>query len=196
MPKFTAEEKKITTLILLVLVVVSFFNFRVALRRSRDAQRRDDVGAIVSSLEVYHGELGIYPFASDNGKIRACLADGKTLDITTELNYYTKLDECPWGESALADLSVPDGKIFMGRIPVDPQNSDGVAYYYRSNGRRIQLYAHLEGGLQEEGYQESIAALNLPCGNQICNYGRSVDSTPLDKSIEMYENELLEANGN
>ena len=50
----------------------------------------------------------------------------------------------------------------------------------------------LEGKGNEIGFDEAIIGRNLPCGEEICNFGRAFSVTPLDKSIQEYENELLQ----
>lgn len=78
---------------------------------------------------------------------------------------------------------------FLPAIPKDPQNSKGVEYVYISNGRRFQTFASLEDKNQDE-YDETVEKRNIKCGVQVCNFGRSSGKTPLDKSLEEYENEI------
>jgi len=37
---------------------------------------------------------------------------------------------------------------------------------------------------------QKIVKRNISCGVKVCNYGRSYSTTPLDKSLEEYENEI------
>ena len=82
-----------------------------------------------------------------------------------------------------------DAFSYLERIPSDPKHDEGARYYYVSNGRRFQIYASLEGRDEDE-FSEAILARNLPCGKEICNFGLAYGKTPLDKSLEEYENEL------
>jgi len=76
-------------------------------------------------------------------------------------------------------------------LPNDPQWDRGISYLYLTNGHTFQLYGSLELTDQDE-YDEKVVSRNLACGIRICNFGRSYGNTPLDKSIEEYENELIE----
>lgn len=84
---------------------------------------------------------------------------------------------------ALSDLPI-------NPIPTDPLLKNGDKYLYFSNGKRFQLYASLELTDQDE-YDEKVASRNLLCGTRVCNFGRAYGDTPLDISIEEYENKLL-----
>jgi len=74
--------------------------------------------------------------------------------------------------------------------PKDPGTPNGYSYLYLTDGKHFQLYASLEGKTDESQYNPVIAKLSLKCGNYICSYGKSDSTTPLDKSLEVYENEL------
>lgn len=75
-------------------------------------------------------------------------------------------------------------------LPKDPSTPAGYSYLYITDGKFFQLYASLEGQKDESQYNAVIASLNLKCGNYICNFGKASGNTPLDKTIEEYENEL------
>lgn len=83
------------------------------------------------------------------------------------------------------------GLLKLNPMPNDPQQDRGVAYLYFTNGRTFQLYGSLELTNQDE-YDEKVVSRNLACGIWVCNFGRAYGNTPLDKSIEEYENELNE----
>lgn len=207
MKLFSKSEALVVITTLVVVAIVSFFNFRVALRRARDYQRKEDVRNIAQALETYHSDFGFLPLSSDDGRILACV-DEKTREMfglqTDNLksfiqNYVLGLSDaketfsfipCRWGEDALEDVSDPSYPDYLSRIPVDPQNDYGVKYRYISNGRRFQILAHLEG-IDEAEYDPAIVARGVMCGTQVCNFGRHFNS-PLDKSVEQYENELRE----
>lgn len=89
---------------------------------------------------------------------------------------------------------IPDPLIeFLPAIPKDPQSSKGLEYIYISNGRRFQIFASLEDKKQDE-YNTAVEARGISCGTRICNFGRAYGKTPLDKSLEEYENEINEKN--
>lgn len=78
---------------------------------------------------------------------------------------------------------------FLPHIPQDPQESKGMFYVYISNGRRYQILASLEDKEQDE-YNEVIEKRGISCGLRLCNFGLGYGKTPLDKSLEEYENEI------
>lgn len=147
-------------------------NFNVSERKARDAQRKQDVRDMLNSLESYKERVGSYP-VSLNGKIVGC--DSGKLDEKGAMI----LRSCSWGME----------KFNGQRLLVDPGNSFGIIYYYISDGRFFQLYAALEGR-EEAEYDLKIVARNLSCGKLVCNFGLGSSWTPLDKSLEEYENEL------
>ena len=175
MKNFTKQEIVGISVILGLIFIASFFNFRVSLRRARDAQRVSDLGQIVDYLSVYHEENGVSPL-SLNGKPLAC--KGKDTFVDAKTGGYVNLLACDWGSDSL-----------LGKLPIDPESSQGVSYLYLSDGSIYQIYAFLESKDEAE-YKPAIINRNLNCGNRICNAGRAYGKTPLDKSIEEYENEI------
>ena len=148
---FNKEETKVVGGVLLVILLLSLFNFRIAERRARDNQRRNDLGDLSTGLNRYNAKNGVYP-------------------------------------NSLADL-----KGYMDVISMDPQGRSGATYLYLSDGAHFQVFASLESK-DEAGFDAKIEARNLKCGNKICNLGKSDGKTPLEKSLEEYENELGRAN--
>lgn len=179
---FGLTRKEVTGIgvILVVLSVVTAANLVVSLRRSRDVQRKADVRLIADLIEAYREEFGFLPLSRD-GKI--------SVRTGVIINNAAAYAECDWGYECLPNLKEHASPAYLGRLPVDPQNDQGVAYYFISNGRRYQIYAALEGK-EEYGYNPKVIARNLPCGNKICNYGLGSDETPTERSIEDYETEL------
>jgi len=175
MKNFSKPELKAIGIILGILAVVSFFNFRISLRRARDAQRMSDIGQIADNLNVYKERVGSFP-VSQNGKLLACLGSDTTIDLKT--GAYVNLLACNW-----------DSESLIGKLPIDPNSDAGWAYLYISDGWTYQIYANLEGK-DEPDYKQVIIKRNLNCGTKICNAGKAYSRTPLDKSIEEYENEL------
>lgn len=186
--------------ILLIIGLLSLYNFRIALRRSRDVQRRSDLGQIANALEKYQVDFGFFPLSSEDGKIKACkpsnfddlveeLAQKKEFDYQ---KYLTSLDPCKWGVDSLKDLADDSFPPYLSTIPKDPKHNDGIRYFYLSNNNRYQIYAYLEGESKEIGYNLGIVGRNLNCGSRVCAYGKAYAQTPLEKSLEEYENELRE----
>ena len=185
---FTKEEFKKIGLILAVLIFVSVINFRVSIRKARDAQRNADLTFLREKLEEFKSEVGYFPPAGGDGTILAC-KDGATV-VNSEFKRLENPGPCKWGEDDLINYFSDTPKTILERIPVDPQNGAGIRYLYKSNGSRFQVYASLEGKNEGE-YNKKIETLKLKCGTRVCNFGKSFSDTPLDKSIQEYENELL-----
>lgn len=171
---FTKKEFLEIAIILAVLIVVSLPNFIVSLRRARDAQRKNDLGAMENALNRFNNDFGFYPLSSQDGRIVACSPN---------------LEPCDWGKDALADPSDSSFPSYLPVIPIDPDNKKGVSYRYISNAKRFQILASLEGDVEDE-YDEAILARDIKCGTVICNSGKASGKTPLDKSLEEYENDL------
>lgn len=197
---FTKRELKGIGIILFFIFLASFTNFRVALRRARDAQRRADLGVISNALLKFQADFGFFPLNSDDGKIKACkpdnfqelLREASSKEPFDTGTYLKGLKPCEWGEDSLRDLSDDTYLPYLSTIPRDSRWDKGISYRYLSNERRFQIYTHLEGEESEIGYNQGIVKRQLNCGEEICNYGKVFGQTPLDKSIEEYENELLE----
>lgn len=200
MKPFTKNEIKLTSLILLVILVFTFLNLRVSLRRARDSQRRSDIGAIADALDKYQKEFGFFPPSTADGKILACKGSNfgpipPGIKESEKRDYFFKLLEgCDWGKDSLTDVNDDSYEPYLKVIPGDSKQSKGYSYLYVSNTNRYQLYAHLEGGNTEVGYRTGIVERNLKCGINICNFGKAYGETPLERSIEEYENELNKKN--
>lgn len=197
MKRFTKNELVGLVIILICIGLVSFQNFRLALRRSRDSQRRSDMSAINSALEQYYKDFGFLP-PSEDGKIKACKGDNfdqiiAELESSPEFSrekFFSAMRTCEWGVDAFVDLTEPSHPPYISTLPRDPKADEGYSYLYLSNSNRFQIYTYLEGASDEDEYREGVVARNLSCGTEICNSGRAFEKTPLDKSIEEYENEL------
>lgn len=180
---------------MLLLAVASFPNFKVSLRRARDSQRKADVRSTANALANYHEDFGFFPPASEDGKIVACeRSEGGVQEgnfLTLEEKILATFAPCEWGGDSLADTEDPSYPPYLAIIPLDPNSEDGFKYIYISNTRIFQLYASLEGEDEPE-YQEVIVNQEIACGKETCNFGLASPKTPLDKSLQEYENELRE----
>lgn len=184
---FTKKESAAVIIILLLIILVSFTNLKESLRRARDLQRKNDISELTDILARYGGDFGSFPLSDGEGRIVACKGADTKVDVKGRI---TGLTPCNWGKDALVDVSDPTYPPYKDRLPLDPDEARGVKYYYASNGKRFQLLASLEG-TDEAEYDEKILARGLPCGSRVCNFGLAYGATPLDKSVEEYENELL-----
>ena len=199
MKPFTRQETLIVTAILIFTFTITFYNLNISLRRARDAQRRADIGAITNALNKYRDDFGFSP-PSLNGKIVACKGENfeqryEELKDEIELNtriFFELLVPCEWGKDALTDVTDDTYEPYLKNIPQDPEAVKGMSYLYLSNSNRFQVLTFMEGKDEEIGYDEAVVQRNLECGaGYICSFGKSYAS-PLDRSIEDYEKELLE----
>jgi len=183
---FTKEEILVVFGILVIIVLISLQNFKISLRRARDAQRKDGVGTIANGLARYRDDFARFPLSSSDGKILACRP--KVSDDEKEKKIVV-FEPCEWGEDSLRDALDLSYPAYIETIPSDPNYESGSYYLYLSNGSRFQIYAALEGDDEDE-YDPNIVQRGLKCGEKLCDFGRS-SGVPLDKSIEEYENELM-----
>lgn len=168
---FTKGETFAVSLILLILATISFFNFKTALMRSRDLQRKNDNGYMLKALEDFKTDFAFYPASTKDGRISACNGP------------------CTWGKDPLRDIKDPSYPPYLKVIPADPDTNSGAAYTYVSDGEHFQLLASLEDKNDVE-YNPKLAALNIMCGVRVCNYGRASSGVPLDKTLQEYNNEI------
>lgn len=185
---FTKEELKKIGLILVILLGISFINFRGSLTKARDAQRKADTTFIKEKLEEYQSEVGYFPPAGADGRILAC--KGNSTVINLEFKRLENPTACKWGEDSLINYFSATPKTILEKLPIDPQSGGDAKYIYKASASRFQIYASLEATGDAE-FNKKIEALKIKCGTKLCNFGRSFGDTPLDKTIQQYENELL-----
>ncbi|MBU0572265.1 hypothetical protein KKH23_01175 [Patescibacteria group bacterium] len=199
MKSFSKNEILGILIILTLILTASLYNFRISLRRARDAQRKADLGQIADAIGAFQNDFGFYPPSLD-GKIVACKKDGvdnyteyknSLISKDKEIDLFEIYAPCEWGKDSLSDVFDPEYPPYVNTLPSDPQSSMGAYYTYISNENRFQLYAGLEGK-DEDDAQSVIAERDISCGVRICDFGRASGATPLEKSIEEYENELLQ----
>lgn len=196
MKAFTKNEIKITSLILIFICILTLLNLQVSLQRARDSQRRSDIGTIADALDKYQKEFGFFPPSTPDGKILACKGNNfepipAEIKESERRNYFfSLLKGCEWGKDSLEDVNDDSYEPYLKVIPGDSKQSRGYSYLYISNTNRYQLYAYLEGENAEVGYRIGIVERDLKCGNNTCNFGKAYGDTPLEKSIEEYENEI------
>lgn len=187
MKPFTKSEIASLVIIFLILVGVSVPNFIVSLRRARDQVRRDDMGALVHSLDEYIADFSKFPQASPDGRIMDCQKPGDKPVKNSKGMWVINAIPCDWGKDAF--LNLVNGRVYMPILPRDPNASKGAKYLYFTDGERYQILAAMEG-MDEAEIDPKIIARNISCGEKICNVGRSYN-VPIDVSIEQYDKSLL-----
>ena len=155
---FTLIELLVVVGILGVLlgVIIAVFDPVGQLQKSRDAQRKSDLGQIQRALEQFYDDNnGKYP--SSDGTYRILALDNTVV---------------AWGASFSP---------FMNILPKDPSGGRNYVYYSPAlaNGQTYFLYASLERGIKDlqacSGGLCSgagIGGLDTACGGT-CNYGVS-----------------------
>lgn len=191
MKPFTKQEIFGLSIIFLILLAISIPNFALSFKRARDNTRKADLGTMVYGMGEYQKDLLTFPLSNSQAEVVACIAPGEKIETDSKGRLIVSFIPCKWGFDALYDpRNENKEEAYIKTIPNDPQNSMGAKYLYFSSGRHFQVYAALEAN-DDDQYDEAIVRRNLMCGNRICNTGRSDSVTPLDKSIEEYENELM-----
>ena len=199
MKPFSKNEAIGVILILLFTFSVTFYNLRISVRRSRDVQRRSDLGVISDAILRFQEGFGYFPPSRD-GKIKMCKGDNfdevvATLRQLEEFDrnlFFEGLRGCDWGKDSFRDLTDETYEPYLKLIPKDPREAEGLEYYYISNTNRFQIYSYLEGEEAETGFNIGVVKRNLPCGQKTCNFGKSSGDTPVDMSIDEYERQLKE----
>lgn len=121
---------------------------------------------------------------------KAALLRGRDNERENDLGDIAKLLDSYHTRFSMFPVSLSDLSAITANIPRDPGTPYGYSYIYLTDGRYFQIYASLEGGRNESQYMNSVAKLGLKCGRFICNFGKASGNTPLDKSIQVYENEI------
>jgi hypothetical protein len=198
MKPFTKKEIITVSLILFIIGLAIFPNMKAALRRARDAQRREDLGRLSEAINAYREKFSFVP-PSDNGLIKACKGNNFN-DVILQLNknklfdknlFFSGQVDCLWGQDALKNLMDDNISPYIKTLPLDPKYKDGINYLYLSDTNFYQVYIYLEGEKEENEYNEGVVKRNLLCGTKICNAGKAYTGVPLDRSLEEYEQELI-----
>lgn len=184
---FSKEESVALIAIFLVFVAVAVPNFAASLRRARDQVRRDDLGALESSLSSYASENNNFPLSSSDGKVLDCLKPGDKPYQNSKGIWIVNPISCNWGQDSFSNLF--SGKIYMSTLPLDPDSQKGAAYLYLSDGKRYQIFIAMEGKNEAE-VDPKIIERQLNCGNRICNAGRS-SGCEVFKTLQQCEKEAL-----
>ena len=152
-----------------IIIALSLRNFETSQVRSRDEQRKNNATNLVHALERYHGDFGVFPLSTPDGRLIAC---GEP----------DKLTPCEWGRSKFVDLKNP-GIIYMDPIPFDPRQGQGISLRYISNGSQFQILTHLEHP-GDPALSNIVKSWGLDCGELKCNYGVTGSLKPVTERIK------------
>ncbi len=146
---FTLIEILLVIAILAILAGIITPNLITALKKSRDARKKEDLSNIQKAVEMYYEVNTKYP---------------------ANLTWGGKLCDNP--------PTCVVGSTYMQVIPKDPSDKNSYAYnYVPASDQSYQLYATLENTLDPQ-IDPSITAKVLTCGTgHICNYGVSSPNT-------------------
>jgi prepilin-type N-terminal cleavage/methylation domain-containing protein len=166
---FTMIELLIVIVIMGILSVVGLGTFRSSQLKARDSKRKTDIRSIGDALEVYYNDFGSYP-VGQTGNIIGCGADA--------------ISACSPGSIW---QNTTNSTTYMVQIPEDPNSG---LYYYISDGRSFQIYAHLENERDRDVPKDLNGDPtnysnpgNNGCVTGDCNYGKSSTNIDLDSPI-------------
>jgi len=150
---FTLIELLVVIAILGILATIALASFSSSQMKARDAQRKSDLKAIASALEILYNDHESYPFSTEDfGQASGLVIGCPFVPGGSSVN-------CSWGGTQ----QLTDAKtIYLKSMPKDPVGSRH--YYYRSvsvNGvahQGFQLYAHLENS------QDTNSCIGGNCG--------------------------------
>lgn len=176
----TFTELKVVGGILLVILVLSLINFRSAITKAHDVQRKNDLKHIRASLDDYLREVGFIP-QSQEGKILAC---EPILSLDNEGREVFKFKPCIFAKDSLVDPRKTT-RAFIDPLPQDPlASSKNYTYIYLSDGKNYHLLAHLDRRSDRE-YNMKVEKRGVVCGVKLCNFAvaNSYD-VPVDVNLE------------
>lgn len=145
---FTLIETLVVITIIGIILALSTFGLQGARKATRDAQRKSDLEAIRSALELYKSDNGQYP--------------GEAVGVSCDTSAGTCIYPCSgcngtdWSGTLIKPL-LENGK-YISYLPIDPINktinSVGYNYYYEPNC----------GGLTEK----NCAGQDITCPVGVC----------------------------
>lgn len=167
-----------------VIIVLTGLNFKASAMRQRNENRSANLDAIVEAMQKFKKVFGFYPLSSPDHKIVAC-ADEHTI-IRRGTKDFIKPVACEWETDSFSEDATDESLApLLKIIPTDPSSANGVRYHYISDGKNFQIYAAYEGKPKLE-YKTSVKALNLSCGNKICNGGKTnSEDVAIDRPIKV-----------
>jgi len=148
---FTLIELLVTLSIISLLSSIVLFSFNSAMKKARDAQRKQDLNTIKMALEQYWSVYGHYPpehFYCDSS-IGA--SESSDCPVSSPQDY--------WDLNSDLQALVEEG--YFGKIPVDPINNSIYYYQYEPD-------ADTQNGCQVSCCQWELCARLESTGEKYC----------------------------
>lgn len=163
---FTLIELIVVMMIVSSLALLIIGNFTSTLKRGRDAKRKADLALLRQVLETYYEDKRSYPpIPADEYEI--------TNHIVSPEGFIRR-------KKAFIDTA--SGKMYMGRLPDEPNPSYEYVYTTDSLGTYYRLFSCIENkddtgeGVSHSGFTGAPTT----CGCSVCNYTvSSPNITPL-----------------
>ncbi len=145
----------IVMVIIGILTTIIGGTFMQSKLKSRDTQRKSDLGQLQRALESYYNDHGTYPPASNDGKVLGIAWGGVFQDTTPT--------------------------VYMNQLPNDPKEPSVQFFYITSADEMMyQIFTYLENSLDED---INTSIVGKTCGTMECNYGVSSPNTRPETSL-------------
>ncbi len=152
---FTLIEMMIVIVIIGILSTIIAGNFTTAKLKSRDAQRKGDMGQLQRALETYYNDKGSYPPAGADGGLQG----------------YT------WG----GVFSDENNTVYMNQLPND-EKQPTIQFLYETNTGNTKY--HLFGYLENTRDEQIASYSGKLCGTKTCNYGVGSPNTTMTEVFQ------------
>lgn len=186
---FSKKEFWGISIILVSLLILTYYNFGLSRRNERDFRRNQDLGNIAKALENYKLDYGVYPLSDGQGRVIACRDENTNikLDDLMQAVYMgdakkpilDNLVACQWGSDSLMDVLDENYPHYLDPLPADPKGDFGYSYIYQSDGITYHVYTAYEGKSTVD-YSSKIKSEKILCGIKYCSGGRATRGVILE----------------
>lgn len=147
------QEAIFVALVMLGILVISWYQIKIGEMKTRDSQRMQDVELVRRAIITFYADYHVYPpEAAGEGKLVACGEKGSEI--------------CEWGKGSIKDKY---NVVYLNKVPRDPLTERGYSYEYKtdSDRQRFKIYIALEY-LKDPRFKKD---LTIKCGNNVqCNW--------------------------
>lgn len=158
---FTLIELLLVVALIMILSIVGVGSYTVAVVKSKDTQRKGELGQFVRALEAFNQDIGRYPLSDTNNTV---LCYRKSSGVVTN----------PTCINGRLETTIDGDVTSYMTIPVDPDPS--FKYQYVStDGFGFSVYAALENTSDKDllklpNGQPDLDPWGMSCGAEQCNY--------------------------